>query len=79
MAGDIVSAIKYVRENASYFGIDPSKICLYGCSGGGYAISAACSLLAQKKQSNLVRFVILNMYLAPAYFMTDEREKMPHR
>ena len=46
MAGDIVQSIKYIRENAAYFGVDPARICLYGYSGGGYAISAACSLLA---------------------------------
>lgn len=49
MAGDIVTAVRYVRDNASSLGIDAGKICLYGCSGGGYAIAAACSLMAQKK------------------------------
>ena len=35
-AGDIVTAIKYIRDNAPKYGVDSSKICLYGCSGGGY-------------------------------------------
>ena len=61
MAGDIVTAVKYIRDNAAYFGVDKAKICLYGCSGGGYAQSAACSLLAKKKQSSMVRLAILNM------------------
>ena len=43
MAGDIVTAVKYIREHCASLGIDKDKICLYGCSGGGYAQSAACS------------------------------------
>lgn len=46
MAGDIVATVKYVRDKASEYGIDPTKICLYGVSGGGYAVAAACSLMA---------------------------------
>ena len=49
MAGDIVATVKYVRDKASEYGIDPTRICLYGTSGGGYAIAAACSLMASKK------------------------------
>jgi acetyl esterase/lipase len=37
MANDIITAIKYIRENSKDLNIDPEKICLYGSSGGGYA------------------------------------------
>lgn len=79
MAGDIVAAVTHIRDNAASLGIDKDKICLYGCSGGGYAQSAACSLLAKKKQSSTVKLAILNMYVAPAYFYTDKKEGMPHK
>ena len=79
MAGDIVATVKYVRDKASEYGIDPTKICLYGVSGGGYAVAAACSLMAQKKQASMVRFAIMNMAIAPSYWFTDDKEKMPHK
>lgn len=78
-AGDIVAAVQYIWDNALTLGIDQNKISLYGCSGGGYVQSAACSLLAKKKQSHMIRIAILNMYVAPAYFQTDKKESMPHK
>ena len=45
-AMDVVTAIKHIRKNAEKYLIDPDKICLYGFQGGGYIMSAACTLLA---------------------------------
>lgn len=36
-------------------------------------------MLAKKNQSSLVRMAILNMYVIPAYFWTDNKEDMVHR
>lgn len=60
MANDIVAVVKWIHKNAMFLGIDARKICLYGCSGGGYACSAAASMLALKDESHLVKMVFLN-------------------
>jgi acetyl esterase/lipase len=38
---DVRDAIKYVRENAKKYNIDPDRICLWGFSGGGSHLSVA--------------------------------------
>ena len=79
MAMDLVTVVKHLFAKASLYGIDPNKIVLNGVSGGGYAVSAACSKLAQMGQSNLVKLAILNQYVVPAYHFTDRKEDMPHK
>lgn len=76
---DIVTAIKHIRKNAEKYLIDPDKICLYGFQGGGYVMSAACSLLGLKNEGHLVRLAIINMSIKPALFFTDKKEDMPHK
>jgi len=38
-AQDVEAAVSYIRSNASEFGIDPDRICLWACSGGGPLLS----------------------------------------
>jgi len=79
MAMDIVSLIKWMHDNASELGIDTKKIILFGCSGGGYVASAACSKLALANESHLIKIAILCQYMTPAYYLTEKREDMPRR
>jgi len=79
MAMDLVTVVKHLFAKASVYGIDPNKIVLNGVSGGGYAVSAACSKLALLGESKLVKLAILNQYIAPAYHFTDLKTEMPHK
>jgi acetyl esterase/lipase len=38
---DVRDAIKYIRENADKYNIDPDRLCLWGFSGGGSHLSVA--------------------------------------
>ena len=46
MTNGILASVRYFKENAAKYGVDPSKLVLEGTSGGGYAVSAACGRLA---------------------------------
>ena len=39
-ASDVGDAIKYLRENADSFGLDPDRLCLWAVSGGGPLLAA---------------------------------------
>ena len=43
---DIVAALEWVKENVAHFGGDPSRVLVYGQSGGGAKTSTllACQL-----------------------------------
>ena len=40
-AQDVESALSYIRSHAEEFELDPDRICLWACSGGGPFLSAA--------------------------------------
>ena len=44
---DFVDAVLYISENPSQFGIDSSRICMAGISGGGWIVTGAANLLAK--------------------------------
>jgi len=44
---DGISAIKYLRDNCTQFGIDKEKIAIHGESGGGLAVQFVCGMLAK--------------------------------
>ena len=48
---DIVAALEWVKENVSHFGGDPSRVLVYGQSGGGAKTS---TLLAMPAAEGLV-------------------------
>ncbi|KAK6544785.1 hypothetical protein TWF694_001468 [Orbilia ellipsospora] len=49
--GDMITALKWVKQNAKYFGGDASRVTIMGESGGGIAVRA---LLASKKTQGLI-------------------------
>lgn len=59
MATDVVMVLKYILDNAKELGLDATKIGLYGHGGGGYAVSAACGMLAANAESGLVKLAFL--------------------
>ena len=79
MASDLVAVIKWIRENASFLGIDTNKICIHGCSGGGYAVSATCSVLALADESHLVKLAMLDEFCTPAWFFKNKKEDAPNK
>lgn len=53
---DFYAALKYVVENAEELGVDKSRICIKGESGGGYICAGTGIMLAEKNESHLVKF-----------------------
>jgi para-nitrobenzyl esterase len=43
---DLVSALHWVRDNVEHFGGDPSKVTIFGESGGGGKVSALLAMPA---------------------------------
>jgi para-nitrobenzyl esterase len=53
---DIVAALRWVRDNISAFGGDPSNVTIFGCSGGGLKVS---TLLAMPPAQGLFHRAII--------------------
>lgn len=70
---EVVSAIKYVIDNCDEFGINPNKIVLHGCSGGGWAVTVACATMAVNDESHLVKLAIPDMYVDAVYWLTTKK------
>merc|ERR1712241_1447842 len=66
-----MGAIKYVAKNAEKLGIDPSKICMAGDSGGGYICFGAEVLLAQNDETDLVKLAIPGIPMTDDYHFSD--------
>jgi len=77
MAGDVVALIKWIREKAMFLGVDPNKICLHGCSGGGYVVGATCSKLALANEGHLVKLAMLNSASDPGFYIANDKSQMP--
>lgn len=45
---DMTHALKWVRDNISNFGGDPSRVMIFGCSGGGWRVSTMLGVPAAK-------------------------------
>lgn len=52
---DFVKAIRHVSQNAVSYGVDKSKICIAGISGGGWICFGAGVQLAKTGESHLVK------------------------
>ncbi len=53
-AADVATAISYIRSNASEFHLDPNRICLWACSGGGPFLGNAL-----REQPDYIRCVVI--------------------
>ena len=79
MTSDVVAVIKWIHANADELGVDANKICLNGCSGGGFAAQATCSKLAIANESHLVKLACLVTFVEPHYWLVTKKEDMPFR
>ena len=52
---DVYEAIKYVYENAENLGVDKSKICITGYSGGGMLTMGAAYKLQKNNEGEIVK------------------------
>jgi para-nitrobenzyl esterase len=41
---DVIAALEWVRDNIAAFGGDPSKVTIFGCSGGGLKVSTLLAM-----------------------------------
>ena len=69
---DFYCAVKHITENAAEFGLDASKIGIFGESGGGYVAAATMVMLAQKEESHLIKLGILGIPMIDDYEFGDE-------
>jgi acetyl esterase/lipase len=68
-AANVLAAIAFVRENAARFHLDPNRICLWTCSGGGPHIC-----FALRDQPAYVRCLVVYyaiMDVQPVSFLVD--------
>jgi acetyl esterase/lipase len=77
MARGIVRDIKHIVKYADNYGIDASKVVLHGCSGGGWAVTVACSQLALNNESHLIKIAVINMFVQPAWYIKTPKDKIP--
>lgn len=72
---DFADAIGHIVKNADSFGIDCNKICISGCSGGGWIIVGATNLLCKANSPYLsnVKGLLVN-----AGMLSNETSKVPH-
>ena len=68
---DFYSAIKYVASHASELGVDPSRICMAGESGGGYICSGAMVEMARRGEAGLVKLAIPSIAMLDDYEFTS--------
>ena len=64
-ARDVESALSYIRSHAEEFDLDPNRICLWACSGGGPFLSAAL-----REQPDYIRCIV-------AYYAYMDLRKKP--
>ena len=71
MANGVIAVIRYVREQYKAFEIDYSKVILEGMEGGGFALAATCSRLAQLGEASMLKLVISSCAFYPSYHAGD--------
>jgi len=70
---DFYSALKYVVDNAETLGVDSSRICIMGESGGGHLTASLCVMLAQREESELVKLAMPVIPMLDDYAWNDPR------
>ena len=69
---DFVDAVNHILANAAKYGIDATKSCLAGASGGGWIICGAANLMA--KANNLAKIKAIFVQTA---MLTDSTGNLP--
>lgn len=62
---DAYAAVNYITSHAKKFNIDPTRIGIYGPSGGGFIVSGLTYELAKRDKTHLIKIVYLD---APQLF-----------
>lgn len=75
MTNGVVAVIRYVREQHKSFEIDHSKVILEGMEGGGFALAATCSRLAQLGEASMLKLAISSCAFFPSYHAADSANK----
>ena len=73
---DMYVVVKHVYENAEALGIDKRKIAIAGESGGGYVCYGCACLLAQRRETHLVRLMMPMCGMMCEYFVGESVDKM---
>ena len=71
---DCYSAVKYIHTNYDEFNIDPNFIGLYGESAGAYMAAGVSMVLANKKETHMVKTCFLDMPMVSALWLNEEKE-----
>lgn len=69
LARDVLSAIRWLRDEAEGLGVDPERIAIMGDSGGG-GVAAAAAIMARDEGLALARQILI-------YPMLDDRNIVP--
>lgn len=70
---DFYSVVKYVSSHAAELGVDPSRLCMSGESGGGYICAGAMVHLARQGESELVKLAIPIIPMLSDYCFGDPK------
>ena len=69
---DFVEAVHYVIDNAQKFNVDTSRICLAGCSGGGWIVSGAANLMVKSGDISKIKALFIHTGM-----LSDETQHLP--
>jgi acetyl esterase/lipase len=53
---DGYAACKYITDNCEQFGIDQTRICIAGASGGAYITAGTAMRLAERDEGKVIKF-----------------------
>ena len=62
---------QFVKENCSRWKLDPERLVISGESGGGYICFGAMVVLAQRKETNMVKAAFPIIPMISDYFFSD--------
>ena len=69
---DAYACLKDVLKNHAKYGIDPSRTCIAGESGGGYITAGVGLVLAERDESHQVKFQFQMIPMVTERFMKDD-------
>jgi acetyl esterase/lipase len=60
-ADDVLTAIQYIRQQAPTYGLDPNRLCLWACSGGGPHIAFALRDQPEYLRCLVIYYAVLDL------------------